>query len=151
MVIWFLNSETIIFVISPFDTVWWNFKWELSSQWWCLGDRGSSSQGRSCLRAWEMCAWWEEGGGTSWTSIVRATIGHMLAPSPPATAADTHHLACPVHHLLLFESLQFLRITFVRPSQYPIKEKETTFWRFSQFSWWTRMDIPVLGRCRLPN
>ena len=71
-------------------------------------------------------------GGRSWTSIVRATIGHMLAPFPPATttaadAADTHHLACPVHHLLLFESLQFLRITFVRPSPYPIKEKETTF------------------------
>ena len=45
----------------------------------------------------------------SWTSIVKATIGHMLAPFPPATttaadAADTHHLACSVHHLLLFES-----------------------------------------------
>ena len=103
---------------------------------WCLGDGGSSSQGRSCLRAWETCAWCLVLGGrrASWTSIVRATIGHMLAPSPPsppatatADAADTHHLACPVHHLLLFESLQFLRITFVRPSQYPIKEKETTF------------------------
>ena len=60
-------------------------------------------------------AWWEE--GKLDISIVRATIGHMLAPSPPsppatatADAADTHHLACPVHHLLLFESLQFLRI-----------------------------------------